>query len=340
MLSFLKKRWFLVLVVGLILAFVGYKQFGPKDTSKLKSYTVKKVDLKDSLSFSGGVDADEKATMVFQTSGKLAFVEVSEGEKVKKGQLLAGLDIGDLKAAERAAYYKYLGVDENEKYVEDTVKDHDKDESFLQKNNRVTAQTDRDTKYDYWLTAQRTLRYATLYSPIDGVIYNVTDNHPGEFITATNLFEIDIVNPATIIFTANADQTDVVKLKNGMMADITLDAFPDKPLRGTVKEIAYTPSVGETGTVYLVKLTIDTSDAGNQTRMGMTGDVTFLMREKKGVMAIPQNYVKTVKGEKIVYKKVVGGSQATRVTTGETLEGQTEILSGLNEGETIYDQAL
>src|SRR3990167_10771011 len=146
MLSFLKKWWFLVLIIGLILAFMGYRQFGPKDTSKLKSYTVKKVDLKDSLSFSGGVDADEKATMVFQTSGKLAFVEVSEGEKVKKGQLLAGLDTGDLKAAERAAYYKYLAADANAKYVEDTVKDHDKDESFLQKNNRVTAQTDREDR--------------------------------------------------------------------------------------------------------------------------------------------------------------------------------------------------
>lgn len=340
MMSFVKKRWYLVLVVGLVLAFTGYRQFGPKDLSKVKSYTVKTVDLRENLSFSGGVDAEEKAKMVFQSSGKLSFIRVKEGDRVVKGQLLAGLDTGDLVAAERAAYYKYLAADANAKYIEDTVKDHDKDESFLQKNNRVTAQTDRDTKYDSWLTAQRTLRYAILYSPIDGVIYNVTDNHSGEFVTATNLFEINIVNPASIMFTANADQTDVVKLKNGMVADITLDAYPDKLLKGTIKEIAYTPSVGETGTVYLVKLTIETGDTAYQTRMGMTGDVTFLMREKKGARAIPQNYVKTVKGEKIVYKKVDGGSRATKVTIGETLEGQTEILSGLNEGETIYDQAL
>lgn len=340
MASFVKKRWYLVLIAGLILVFVGYKNLGPKDASKTKPYLVKKVDLMETLSFSGGVDAEEKATMVFQSTGKLSFIRVKEGDRVAKGQLLAGLDTGDLAAAERAAYYKYLAADVNAKYIEDTVKNHDKDESFLQKNNRVTAQTDRDTKYDSWLTAQRTLRYATLYSPIDGVIYNVTDNHSGEFITATNQFEIDIVNPATIIFTANADQTDVVKLKNGMVADIALDAYPDKLLKGTIKEIAYTPSVGETGTVYLVKLTLNAESADFQPRMGMTGDVTFLMREKKGVKAVPQNYVKTVKGEKIVYKKVNGGSQATKVTIGETLEGQTEILSGLNEGETIYDQAL
>jgi macrolide-specific efflux system membrane fusion protein len=340
MMSFVKKRWYLVLIVGLILVFVGYRQFGPRDASKAKSYLVKKVDLTETLSFSGGVDAEEKATMVFQTTGKLSFVKVTEGIIVKKGWLLAGLDTGDLKAAERAAYYKYLAADANAKYVEDTVKDHDKDESFLQKNNRVTAQTDRDTKYDSWLTAQRTLRYATLYSPIDGVIYSVTDNHQGEFITATNLFEVDIVNPATIIFTANADQTDVVKLQPGMVADITLDTYPDKPSKGTVKEIAFTPTAGETGTVYLVKLTLDTSNPDFQLRMGMTGDVSFPVRELTGVIAVPQSYVKTIKDERVVFKKVSGGSARARVTVGETLNGQTIVISGLNEGETIYDQAL
>lgn len=338
--SFVKRRWYLVLFVGLILAFVGYRQFGPKDLSKVKSYTVKTVDLRENLSFSGGVDALEKAKMVFQSSGKLSFIKVKEGDVIKRGTWLAGLDMGDFDQAVSSAWYKYLAADANAKQVEDSVKNNNSTESFTQKNDRVAAQTDRDIKYDSWLSAIRARNNAILKSPIDGVVYFVTSSQPGEFVTAVNQIEIDVVNPKTIIFTANADQTDVVKLKNGMMADITLDAYPDKLLKGTIKEIAYTPSAGETGTVYLVKLTINTESADFQPRMGMTGDVTFLMREKKGVKAVPQNYVKTIKGEKIVYKKVNGGSQATKVTIGETLEGQTEILSGLSEGETIYDQAL
>lgn len=340
MLSFIKKRWYLVFILALILGFVGYKNLGPKDLSKAKPFVVKKMDLKETLSFSGGVDADEKATMVFQTAGKLAFVKVKEGDEVKKGQVLAGLDTGDLAAAEKSAFYKYLAADVHAKYIEDTVKDHDKDESYLQRDSRVTAQTDRDIKYDAWLTAQRALRYATLYSPIDGVIYNVTDNHPGEFITAANLFEIDIVNPATIVFTAEADQTDVVKLKEGTVADITLDSYPDKPLKGTVGEIAFTPTAGEAGTVYEVKLTMDIDYTDYSLRMGMTGDVSFVLSEKKDVLAVPQRYVKTVNGQRLVYKKNDSRSSVVKVSTGETLDGQTEILSGLNEGETIYDQAL
>ncbi len=301
--NFVQRRWYWGLFLIFILVVVGYRNFISKVNSKAKAYEVKKTTLKEILSFSGGVDAMTKSTMVFQTNGKLSFIKTGEGKIVKKGQLLAGLDTGDLKAAERAAYYKYLAADANAKQVEDSVKDHANDESYTQKNSRVAAQTDRDIKYDSWLTAQRTLGYATLFSPIDGVVYNMTDNHPGEFITATNQFEIQIIDPATIVFTASADQTDVVKLKEGLVADIVLDSYPDRPLKGTISQIAFTPTAGEAGTVYEVTLSLDADESNFNFRMGMTGDVSFVLREKKDVLAVPTRYIKTINGDKIVYKK-------------------------------------
>lgn len=338
MLAFLKKRWYLVVIVALVAGFVLYRNFGPRDTSKVKSFAVKKIDLKETLSFSGGIDAEERAVMSFQTTGKLAFVKAKEGQVVKRGTWLAGLDMGDFDQAVTSTWYKYLSADANAKKVEDDLKDKASTESFSEKNTRVAAQTARDIAYDNWLAARRNQENAILKSPVNGVIYHVTQTHPGSFITLSNQFEIDIVNPDTIFFSASADQTDVIKLQPGMVATITLDAFPDKPFQATVKEIAFTPTAGETGTVYEVKFDMGEKDKG--IRLGMTGDVSFLTREKKGVIAVPQNFVKTIKGSKVVYKKVDGRSQTTKVEVGETLEGQTEILSGLNEGETIYDQAL
>lgn len=340
MVSLVRKWWYLVLVAGLILAFVGYKNLGPKDTSKTKSFAVKKTDLVETLVFSGGIDAQVKAKMVFQNTGKLSFIKVKEGDVVKKGAWLAGLDMGDFDQAVSSAWYKYLAADANAKQIEDSVKNNDSTESFTQKNTRVAAQTDRDIKYDSWLAAIRARNNAVLKSPINGVVYFVTSAQPGQFVTASNQVEIDIVDPETIIFTANADQTDLTKLKTGMTADITLDTYPDKPRKGTVNEIAFTPTAGETGTVYLVKLTLDTSSPDLKLRMGMTGDVSFPVRELTGVIAVPQSYVKTIKDERVVYKKVGGGSTKAKVTVGETLNGQTIVLSGLIEGETIYDQAL
>lgn len=329
-----------MLVAVLILMFLGYKNFGLKNSSKAKSFTVKKTNLVETLVFSGGIDAQTKVKMVFQNTGKLSFVRVKEGDEVKKGDWLAGLDMGDFDQAVSSAWYKYLAADANAKQIEDSVKNNDSTESFTQKNSRVAAQTDRDIKYDSWLSAIRARNNAILKSPIEGVVYFATSAQPGQFVTASNQMEIDIVDPETIIFTANADQTDLTKLKTGMEADITLDTYPDKPYKGMVNEIAFTPTAGETGTVYLVKLTLDTSDHDLKLRMGMTGDVSFPVRELTGVIAVPQSYVKTIKDERVVYKKVGGGSTRAKVTIGETLNGQTVVLSGLIEGETIYDQAL
>ena len=333
--SFLKKRWFLMVLTAGVVVFAGWYFFLRVDTGK--GYLIKKQDLTEALTLSGKIDATEKSTMVFQTTGKLAFVKVKEGDEVKKGQVLAGLDTGDLAAAEKSAFYKYLAADVHAKYIEDTVKDHDKDESYLQRDSRVTAQTDRDIKYDAWLTAQRALRYATLYSPIKGVVYSASPTQPGEFITASNLVEFDIVNPETTYFSATADQTEVSELTVGQTAKVTLDAFMDDPFEATVEKIAFTPKEDETGTVYEVRLAF-TDGKQLQPRLGMTGDVNFVLGEHPGAIAVPSRYLKTNNGDKTALKLVSGKKRQVRVETGRVIEGQTIILSGLAEGETIYDQ--
>lgn len=333
--SFLKKRWFLVVLTAGVAVFGGWYFFLRVDAGK--GYLIKKQDVTETLTLSGEIDAAEKSTMVFQTAGKLAFVKVKEGDEVKKGQVLAGLDTGDLAAAEKSAFYKYLAADVHAKYIEDTVKNHDKDESYLQRDSRVTAQTDRDIKYDAWLTAQRALRYATLYSPIGGIVYNVSPTQPGEFITASNLVEFDIVNPETTYFSATADQTEVGELTVGQTAKVTLDAFVDDPFEATVEKIAFTPKEDETGTVYEVRLAF-TNGKQLQPRLGMTGDVNFVLGEHPGAITVPSRYLKTNNGDKTVLKLVNGRKRQVKVETGGVIEGQTIILSGLAEGETIYDQ--
>jgi RND family efflux transporter MFP subunit len=292
---------------------------------------------RDALTLSGQIDAAEKSTMTFQTTGKLAFIKVKEGDEVKKGQLLAGLDTGDLAAAEKSAYYKYLAADVHAKYIEDTVKDHAKDETYLQRDSRVAAQTDRDIKYDTWLTAQRALRYANLHSPIAGVVYDIPPTQPGEFITSTNTIAFDIVNPETIYFSATADQTEVGQLKNGQAAKVTLDANMEAPFEGEIENIAFAPKEDETGTVYEVRLTLS-GEGSFAPRLAMTGDVNFVLGKHVNVIAVSSRYLKTNNGKKTVLKLVNGRKQQVEVETGGTIDGKTIISGGLTEGETIYDQ--
>ena len=115
-----------------------------------------------------------------------------------------------------------------------------------------------------------------------------------------------------------------------------LDAYGDKEIEGTVTSIGFIPKTGETGTVYELKVALSLDNTDYSIRMGMTGDINFIFKEIKGVIAIPDSYVKTENGENYVWKMVGKNKEKVTIKTGETIDGNTEIVSGLNENDVIY----
>jgi macrolide-specific efflux system membrane fusion protein len=128
----------------------------------------------------------------------------------------------------------------------------------------------------------------------------------------------------------------VTKFRVGQEGTVVLDSFPDKAIDGKVTMIGFTPKTGETGTVYELRIAFVVDNSDYSIRMGMTGDVNFVFKEVKGVIAIPSSYIKTDKNEKYVWKMAGKNKEKTIVTTGETIDGNTEIVSGLNEKDVIY----
>ena len=98
LLNIIKKRWWIILIIIFVVGWIVYGQtVGKKSTVVELTYKVKRQTLSESLTFSGSVDAQEKATLRFQTSGRLAWVGVTEGDVVKKYQSIASLDQRQLK---------------------------------------------------------------------------------------------------------------------------------------------------------------------------------------------------------------------------------------------------
>ena len=147
--------------------------------------------------------------------------------------------------------------------------------------------------------------------------------------------EFEVIDPSTIYFSVTADQTDVIKIKEKLSAEISLDSYPDKPISGIVKSIAFIPKTGETGTVYQVKLTINNSNNNYQYRIGMTGDAVFSLKEIPDVIAIPTTLIKTEGKKKYVFTDVKK-TKRTYIKVGLEIDNQTEVLSGLKEGDVIY----
>lgn len=340
--SFIKKRWYLILaVIGIVIYFIVRQNATNLATKKENKFTVTKQNLKEYLSLSGEIDADEKATLRFQTSGRLAWVGVKEGDVVKKYQSVASLDQRDIKNR----LNKYLNTFvKNRLTFEQTHDDNWNRQYDLSESIRKSAQrTLEESQYDLNNSVldvelqNLSLEYSNLWSPIDGIVTRVESPFAGVNTTPTQA-EIDIVNPKTIYFLATADQTEVINIKEKLKGKISMDSYSDKEIDAKIINIGLTPKTGETSTVYKVKIALDPNKIDiSRFKLGMTGDASFLVKEKNNVLAVPSQFIKDNNGKKYVWTKKTDKRQKTYIKTGGEIDDNTIILFGLEEGETIYD---
>lgn len=339
MMAFVKKYWWLILLVLLITSLFFYRSRSAKAKEiKEKSYTVTKQDLVDSLEISGEIDAAEKATLKFQTSGLLTWVGVKEGDVVKKFQVLANLDQRELQNQFNQLINTYSKTrndfeqaqDDNRDWETNGMSDAARDaiKRTLQKeqadlNNSVLAVEAKNLA----------LKYSVLYTPIAGLVTKVESPVAGQNITPTTA-TFEVVNPNSLYFSALADQTEVTKFMKGQNGDLMLDAFPDEKLNVSVENISFVPKTGESGTVYEIKMKMSSPSAN--VRMGMTGDVKFVFEKNEGVIAVPSAYIKTVGDKSYVTKMIDDKKSQTEISIGKNIDGMVEVTSGLTENEVIY----
>jgi len=151
-----------------------------------------------------------------------------------------------------------------------------------------------------------------------------------------NLTGLNIVNPATIYFSASADQTEVTKLTASMSGTVTLDAFEKEPIMASIATIGFTPKTGETGTVYEVRLNLPLTANRLPLRLGMTGDIEFSLREIPNVLTVPAKYIKSESGKKYLMVKKGNSREKIYVITGVEMDGDTEIKEGIKENDIVY----
>ena len=310
---------------------------------KANSYVVKRQDLTETLSLSGEIDAKEKADVKFQTTGLLSWVGVKEGDFVKKYQVLASLDKRELQNSMSQLLNDYMderwdfeqGEADNKDWrtrgMTDTARDTVK--RTLERNQFALNNAVLDVE-----AKDLAMKFANIWTPIEGVVTHIDVPTPGTFITSAGAV-FTVVNPKTLYFSATADQTEVVNFQSGTAGQIVLESFPDTETAGVVDSISFAPKEGESGTVYELKMTVDTAKIGeDKLKMGMTGDANFITREIKGALAVPEAYIEKRNGKTYVTKLTRMIEEEIEIKIGQAIEGMVEIKEGLNEGDTIYHQ--
>ncbi len=333
------KKKILKIIAGVIIlavAYFGYQKFfvEPKAAKKVATITVKRGDLKEELTISGQIRAEQDVVLRFQTSGYLTWVGVKEGDYVKKYQGIAALDQREL----QKNLQKYLLTYKKSRNDFDATIDADKNQIMTDTMKRALDDLQSDLTSSVLDVEIKDLarRFANLWTPIEGLVIRAESPVAGVNVTPTQA-EFEVVNPTTVYFSATADQTEVTKLQATQPGVLRLDAFPDQDITGYITTISFTPNVDETGTVYDVKFGFTKDNSDYHYRLGMTGDLTFVTAGRSNVLILPSKFVKSENGEKYVNLLSDGKKVKTKVTVGLETDSDVEIVSGLSEGNVVSD---
>ena len=173
-----------------------------------------------------------------------------------------------------------------------------------------------------------------LYAAEDGVITEVSYEAGDRLTTTGALFSYATSDDMRI--SVDVTQEDIVDLQVGDAVDITFTAYPEDSYTGSILSINTTATSDYSNTVsYTVEISVE--GALEKLYGRMTADVIFVTEEKEDILYVSRKAIVEENGKTYVYRKTaLGGKELAEVETGITNGVDIEILSGLEEGDTIY----
>jgi len=179
------------------------------------------------------------------------------------------------------------------------------------------------------------LSYSVIRAPLDGVVSEVTAQG-GETVVAgfqvANL--ITVLDPTRLEMWIYVDETDVGQVAPGMAVEFRVDSLPGRTFGGTVNQIYPQPEIRDNIVYYraLVRLTSQTS---TDLRPEMTTQCRIVVQQKDNVLAVPNEALKWVGGEQVVFVQGDGAIRRVRPRIGLAGAETSEVLEGLAEGDVV-----
>lgn len=333
----LSKKKIIIFILLIVVGFLIYNAFKPKQSQVLQFAEVKKQDIRSIVSSSGSLTGKNKVDLKFKSAGKLSYINVKVGEEVAAWQTIAGLDTQQLNIDLQQAQNTYRDKQAAAEKAEDDVKDHSKDETFAQKTTRTAAQAARDSAYDSVKEAQRAFQDVIIYTPIAGLITQ-TNPIPGQNITASDIIA-QVVDFSEVFFDTDIDEADIGKVVLGQKAEVNLDAYPDKIFEGTVSEII--PQTEETSQgATVIKVRINLGKPEITFIQGLSGQASIILSEVKDVLTVPLEAVREestleASSSGTVFIEENKNIKPKKVKTGIKSDTDIEIKDGLSEGDKV-----
>lgn len=320
---------------------------------------VEKQNISTSITATGTIEPVTEVEVGTQVSGIIDKIYVDYNSEVHRGQVIAELDKTNLLSELASAQSNLSNAQSSLNYQSANYKRY----KTLYEKGLVSANDYENAKLSYEQAvqqvkvqqqnvqkAQTNLGYATITSPIDGVVLSkeVEEGQtvasamttPTLFIIAQDLTDMRVI--------ANIDEADIGGVKEGQRVSFTVDAFPEDTFEGAVTQVRQQATTESNVVTY--EVVISAPNDHLKLKPGLTANVTIYTLEKNDVLAVPSRAlrfspneallqegeaVEDVEGSAKVWTKEGNIFKAHKVETGTTNGMVTEILSGVSAGTEV-----
>lgn len=356
-----KKKALVIAAVVAIATLAAWLLSGGKKEEKITFDTaaVAPANIMNSITATGTIEPVTSVTVGTQVSGIVSKLFVDYNSVVKKGQVIAELDKTNLMSQLNTAKTQLATAQSQLNYQTANYKRY----KTLFEKGLVAADDFDNAKLSYTQAkeqvvsakeevqrAQTNLGYATITSPIDGVVLSKSVEE-GQTVAASfstpELFTIaqDLTNMQVV---ADVDEADIGDVKEGERVSFTVDAYPDDTFEGEVKQVRQEATT--TNNVVTYEVVISAPNADLKLKPGLTANVTIYTAERKGVLSVPSKALRFIPQKETVGKmKIVDVANAKnkvwtiegnsivahKVNIGMTDGTNTQIVGGIAEGTKV-----
>ncbi len=320
---------------------------------------VEKQNISTSITATGTIEPVTEVEVGTQVSGIIDKIYVDYNSEVHKGQVIAELDKTNLLSELASAQSNLSNSQSSLNYQTANYKRY----KTLFEKGLVSANDYENAKLTYEQAvqqvkvqqqnvqkAQTNLGYATITSPIDGIVLSkeVEEGQtvasamttPTLFIIAQDLTDMRVI--------ADIDEADIGGVKEGQRVTFTVDAFPDDTFEGAVTQVRQEATTESNVVTY--EVVISAPNDLLKLKPGLTANVTIYTLEKNGVLAVPSRALRFTPNEALltetetvedveaptkVWTKEGNTFKAHKVEIGTTNGTLTEIVSGVAAGTEV-----
>ena len=294
-----KKTWiivFAVLAVSAAILFFVLRKNGRYAAPVYETSHIARGDMENSVTATGTVEPMEQVEVGTQVSGIIDKIYVDYNSHVKKGQIIAELDRTVLQAELETAR---LSVESNKNEFQYQEKNHKRNKRLYDK--KMLSESEYETsQYNYKrariayeqslaqeVKARTNLGYATIYSPIDGIVISkgveVGQTVAASFSTPTLFTRANDLHSMQVV--ADVDEADIGQVKEGAEVTFTVDAYPDAVFEGRVNQVRMQANTNNNVVTYEVVIHAENPEL--KLKPGLTANVNIYSMRRQGVLRLP-----------------------------------------------------